>query len=235
MFNLNPKVEAVSIAGQHICYVVDDAVTDPGGMIEYARDHRGSFTAAPFNAYPGLEFHLPESLSALLDDFFRRHIRRRIGARRTLQMYSRLSMVTLQPNELAPIQWLCHRDRMGVLPEQCVAASVLYLFKDESLGGTSFFVPRRSADETETLMRLAAAGSPEAFATETGVTPGYLVDSNAHFERVCTVPARWNRMIFYDGSLFHTPDIRMPQKLVADPARGRLTLNGFFTCSRIAS
>ena len=235
LFNPSPKIEAISIAGSHVCHVIDDAVLEPERWVEYAQEHRGAFSMAPFNAYPGLEFHLPELMSARLDDFFRLHIRRLIGARRTLQMYSRLSLVTLAPHELAPIQWLCHRDRMGVPPAQCVAASVLYLFNDESLGGTSFFMPRRSAEETEDLMRRAAVTAPNAFAGETGIVPGYLVESNEFFERVCTVPPRWNRMIFYDGSLFHSPDIRSPHKLNADVIRGRLTLNGFFTCSRIAS
>ena len=204
-------------------------------MVEYATAHRESFAMAPFNAYPGIEFHLPAPLSAQLDDFFRLHIRRHLHGRRTLQMYSRLSLVTLAPEQLSPIQWLCHRDRMGVPANQCVAASVLYLFNDENLGGTSFYMPKRSVTETENLMRLAARASPESFAAETGIARGYLLDSNAHFERVCTVPARWNRMIFYDGSLFHSPDIRVPEKLSADALAGRLTLNGFYTCSRIAS
>jgi hypothetical protein len=235
VFNPHPKIDAVTIAGRHVCLVIDDALLEPERMVDYAVAHRDAFAMAPFNAYPGLEFHLPAALSRSLDDFFRQHIRRLIGARRTLQMYSRLSLVTLQPDQLTPIQWLCHRDRMGVPREQCVAASVLYLFKDESLGGTSFFMPKNSVEETEALMRRAAASAPDVFAAEAGVVPGYLVESNAHFERVCTVPPRWNRMIFYDGSFFHSPDIRAPQKLSADMEQGRLTMNGFFTCSRIAT
>ncbi len=235
MFNPSPKINAVSIDGEHACFVIDDALTEPTQLLGYALAHRADFSMAPFNAYPGLEFHLPGDMSALQDDFFRLHIRRLLGARRTLQMYSRLSLVTLPPEKLSPIQWLCHRDRMGVPSDQCVAASVLYLFKDEALGGTSFFKPRKSAATTEALMRLAADSAPESFAVKTGMSPGYLLDSNEYFERVCTVPARWNRMIFYNGSLFHSPDIRAPEKLSADPATGRLTLNGFFTCSRVAS
>ena len=235
VFNPHPKIDAVSIDGEHACWVIDDALTDPLQLIDYALAHRADFSMAPFNTYPGLEFHLPSEMSALQDDFFRAHIRRLLGARRTLQMYSRLSLVTLPPEKLSPIQWLCHRDRMGVPHDQCVAASVLYLFTDEDLGGTSFFKPRKPTEETEALMRLAADSSAEAFTAETGITRGYLLDSNEYFERVCTVPARWNRMIFYDGSLFHSPDIRAPEKLNEDFTKGRLTLNGFFTCRRAAS
>jgi hypothetical protein len=52
---------------------------------------------------------------------------------------------------------------------------------------------------------------------------------------VLAVPAKWNRLIFYDGDVFHTSDIREAGKLSDDPDSGRLTLNGFFTCSRRAS
>jgi hypothetical protein len=41
-------------------------------------------------------------------------------------------------------------------------------------------------------------------------------------------------LIFYDGMLFHAGDIRTPDRLSDDPAVGRLTLNGFFTCRKAA-
>lgn len=236
MFNPAPRVELLPIVDDQVCLVIDDALLEPERWVANAVARRADFAMAPFNAYPGLEFHLPSELSARLDDYFRLHARRRLGARRTLQMYSRLSLVTLAPQQLAPVQWLCHRDRFNVLPGQRALASVAYLFRDESLGGTSFFRPRRGAAETEALMRQAASAkdpaAAEGFSASTGVQRGYLTESNDWFEHVCTVPARWNRLIFYDGSLFHSPDIRAPGRLSDDPAAGRLTLNGFFTCSR---
>jgi hypothetical protein len=49
------------------------------------------------------------------------------------------------------------------------------------------------------------------------------------------VPAAFNRAVFYDGGHFHSSHITQPEKLGADPAHGRLTLNGFFICRRSAS
>jgi Family of unknown function (DUF6445) len=49
------------------------------------------------------------------------------------------------------------------------------------------------------------------------------------------VPAAFNRAVFYDGGQFHSSHITQPALLSADPARGRLTLNGFFICRRAAS
>ena len=52
---------------------------------------------------------------------------------------------------------------------------------------------------------------------------------NDYFECVATIAPRWNRMIFYDGSVLHSGDITAPELLSTLPSTGRLTLNGFFT------
>jgi hypothetical protein len=62
----------------------------------------------------------------------------------------------------------------------------------------------------------------------------YLQDPNAWFERIGRVDAAFNRMIFYDGRLFHSGEVAPPPARSGDPSTGRLTLNGFFTCSRPA-
>ena len=48
------------------------------------------------------------------------------------------------------------------------------------------------------------------------------------------MPAGWNRLILYDAGFFHSGDIGRPQALTSDPTTGRLTLNGFFSCTRRA-
>lgn len=232
MFNPRPEIRALPIGdGQH-CYVIDDALRDPEALVELAVRERHRFAQAPFNAYPGLELRMPDAFSAQLDDFFRLHVRARFGARRVRRMYSRLSLVTLAPSQLSPPQWQCHRDRLQRVPDECVAASVLYLFHDPALGGTSFYRPRLSERETEQLMYDAVVLDAPRFARERGLAPGYMVDGNAYFERVLTVEAAWNRLIFYDGAVFHSGHITAPERMRDDPRTGRLTLNGFFTCTR---
>ncbi|GAH33624.1 unnamed protein product, partial [marine sediment metagenome] len=54
------------------------------------------------------------------------------------------------------------------------------------------------------------------------------------FVHIGRVAAKWNRIVFYDGSMLHSGDIFAPDRLSADPLRGRLTLNGFFTSRRNA-
>ena len=58
-------------------------------------------------------------------------------------------------------------------------------------------------------------------------------EGNPWFERTAAVPARFNRLIVYRGDLFHSGDIARPDLLSADPALGRLTVNGFFTCRAV--
>lgn len=235
MFNPRPRIDAIAIADGHVCYVVDDALLEPQRWVDYAAERATEFERSPHNAYPGPELRMPDEISANLDAFFATHVRRLLHARRTLRMYSRLSLATASPETLNPRQWICHRDRMAVETGQCIAASVLYLFRNSTLGGTSFFIPRRPAHEIAVLVHESGTLPSADFARKYGLPPGYMTASNAWFEKVLTVPAQWNRLIFYDGSLFHCGDIASPDKLSDDPRTGRLTLNGFFTCRRNAS
>lgn len=235
MFNPHPRTTQVPIGDGNQCVVIDDFLSDPQALRALAIEHRDGFDAAPLNAFPGLELPMPDAFSGRLDEFFMQHVRRLLGARRTLEVHSRLSMVTLPGAQLQPMQRVCHRDRFAVPAGQMSAACVLYLFDQPALGGTSFFRPRQSIAATDALMReLSTMSSGEADAA-LGAEAGYLLASNAWFELVHTVPAAWNRAIFYDGSIFHSSHVSAPDKLDADPARGRLTLNGFFVCRRQAA
>lgn len=231
MFNPRPDIHVLPIDARHDCLVIDDALLEPERLVEYAAAHRHEFRAAAVNAYPGIELRMPDAFSTQLGEFFRQHARNRLGARRVQSVYSRLSMVTLAPEQLQPAQWFCHRDRL-VQPPQCSMASMLYLFRDESLGGTSFYRPRRSEPETLSLARDSSVLPAEQFQRKYGIQRGYMLESNAWFEHVLRVPARWNRLVFYNGDALHSGDIRAPQRLNDDPRSGRLSLNGFLVCTR---
>lgn len=232
MFNPHPRVQVVPITPRHACYVIDDALLEPERWVEYALAHRSEFLDKPGNAFPGPELSLEPAGVACFADFFARHARRPLGGRRTLRSLARLSLTTRSPDELRPWQWFCHVDRKGVPPGHMAAACVLYLFEDERLGGTSFYMPKRPAAQIAALMEASASMPPAQFSAQFGIAPGYMTASNAWFEQVCSIPPRWNRMIFYTGTVLHSGDIRHPELLTDDPRRGRLAINGFFTCSR---
>jgi hypothetical protein len=100
------------------------------------------------------------------------------------------------------------------------------------LGGTSFYAPKHPAPTILPLIQDSGTMDAAAFKARYGIDTGYMTASNAWFEKLLTVPARYNRIIFYEGTLFHSGEIAHPELLVRDPRQGRLSLNGFFTCKR---
>jgi len=235
VFRPHPRIERVALANGESCYVVDDALLEPERFVEWAAAHREEFRPVDFNAYPGTYRMMPAAIEQALQDFFNRNMRSCFDARRLQKVHCRLSMVTLPPSALRPYQWLCHTDRSGLDASQSIQATVLYLFKDPDLGGTSFYAPKLSHEETARLFADTTTLSNDEFAQRYGMEPGYMRESNACFERIGGVPARWNRLIFYDGSFLHSGDIPLPGRLTDDPSNGRLTFNGFFVSRRHAA
>ena len=234
-FNPRARLRAVDFGGGAHCLVLDDALLEPERPRDFAIAERGRFVPAPFNAYPGIELPMPTDFSAGIQDYFDREVRARLGGRRTLRMNTRLAMVTADPSALEPRQRICHRDSAWIDPAHTIAASVLYLFEDPALGGTAFFRPRREAAAIDRLVHDSSTMDSARFdAKYPEIARDYLQDSNDWFERIGRVDAAFNRMIFYDGRLFHSGEVGPPPARSGDPATGRLTLNGFFTCSRPA-
>jgi hypothetical protein len=127
---------------------------------------------------------------------------------------------------------MCHRDISALESHHSIQAAVLYLFNNTVLGGTSFYEAARPAGEMSSLFQDATMLPSAIFAQKYPEFSGYMHGSNRYFQCVGTVPAKWNRMIFYDGYLLHSGDILAPEKLNNDPLTGRLTLNAFFTSRR---
>jgi hypothetical protein len=232
LFNPRAEVGVVRFDERHFCLVVDDALLEPERHLHYAATQRQEFRPVDFNAYPGLYLQAPSALVRDFRDLFQWRLRRHFDARRSIDVRCRYSMVTLAPRTLRPLQWLCHRDDVRLPARLSMQASVLYLFRNPQLGGTSFFAPLRSAAETDALFQDAARLTPEAFAHKHGMAHGYMRESNGYFQLLGSIPARWNRLIVYDGGMLHTGDIGAPELLSDDPLSGRLTLNGFFTSTR---
>ena len=234
-FNPRPQVTQVLLETGQPVFVVDDVLDHPERLVALARAVPDEFVQVPGNAFPGQQLMMDDAFSAQLDAFFRLHIRSRLNSRRSLHMISRLSRVTMPPNQLDGRQRICHRDSAGVDPRNSISASVLYLFEDVSLGGTVFFAPRGSPQETQTLVHDASALDAAQFGSKYGWRAGYMTQSNMYFKVIGRVPAKPNRIIFYDGNIFHSSDISHPEKLNAPDSVGRLTVNGFFTCTRKAA
>lgn len=235
MFNPRPHLRHLAIADGETCVVVDDFLVDPQAMVAHAVAQRAHFAQGPNSHYPGPELALPPAIAQQLDQFFNQHVRSILGGRRTLAVTTRLSMVTSAPGQLKPTQRLCHRDAVGLAASEGAGAMVAYLFDDARLGGTSFYVPRRPLEEIAAVVRLAGEMDDASFDRLLGAPPAYPTASNSWFEHVLEVPAAWNRAIFYNGTVFHSGHIGAPERLIDDPARGRLTMNAFIRMRKTAT
>lgn len=231
MFNPAPVVQRIPLGDTVVC-IIDDALQDPERWVGLARLHAGSFVEAPDNAYPGIELPMPASIVAQCIAYFDKHLRHGFGLRRTLEGHAKLALATHPQERLRPFQVIPHVDSQRVETGQAAMAAVLYLFEDEALGGTSFYRPRVDAERLAGLFRDAARLDAESFCVLHGLPRAYPAASNAWFEHVLTVPPRFNRLIVYPGTVFHSSHLPKPSKLRPDPGAGRLTLNGFFTCKR---
>jgi hypothetical protein len=229
IFNPDPVIQTVVLSAHQNAYVIDDVLSNPEGWVAEAAARIGQFVESPGNAYPGIELPMPDAINQALIGFFSTYLLRRFGIRRITGSYSRLSMVTKSPDQLKPRQWICHRDGTSVPAGSRMLASVVYLVKDESLGGTSLYRPKRSDQETAALVRDASVLTSAAFTAKYAIPPGFMTEGNDWFERTVAIPARWNRMVIYDGMVFHSGDILRPGAMTSDPTTGRLSLNGFYT------
>jgi hypothetical protein len=233
-FNPAPRIEAVALDHGRQALVIDNALLNARDVVDLAVQYQHLFEPAAAYAYPGLELWVNEDVLARITDFFAQHIRSRLHARRSLQASARLSLVTQPPEALSPRQWFCHRDDAGVPDGEMVAASVLYLFEDAAHGGTSFYRPRLSDADTAQLVRDSLQLPGAEFTQRWGIAAGYQGGSNAAFECIASVSAAFNRLVFYDGATWHCSDNAGLPTHADDPARGRLTLNTFLRCSRVA-
>ena len=230
IFSDAATLSVVRSGTQPLCLVIDGVLRDPRTMREYA-DTKAEFSA-PNYPYPGLVAPVEPATEVALGAFFDRVVRDPLGARRRGETLIRLSRLETPVTSLLPMQWLCHRDRVAADPARTLfAASVLYLFDAPDLGGTDFYRSRLSTSETDQLIADSQRLDAGQFSARYGVPPGYMTPGRAesYFEHIAYVPAAWNRMICYDGGVFHSARVALTEDR---PTAGRITLNGFYTCTR---
>ena len=234
IFNPNAHIEVLPLFDGHHCIIIDDFLREPHSLVNFANKQRSHFRYDGDNYFPGLEMNMGREFALSLEQYFMLQMRRYFAARRQLGVACRISMTTLQAHELNALQRLCHRDADTFPPGVGIAAAVVYLFHNPDLGGTSFYRPKLSADTTRELLSNAQNATSEACTALLKTSPAYLHASNDYFELMQTVPAKWNRAIFYEGTIFHAAHITQPALLNSEPNTARLALNGFFKFKKMA-
>ena len=231
LVNPDAQVSFASIDENHRCAIVDNFLVEPGPVRDFALQIRNQFLM-PERSYPGLTVDVSAASMGDIYRFLRRRMSREFGfLRGDIEFSSMLAITSLQPQELSNLQRICHTDPRREAG-RVNYASVLYLFDDDDLGGTAFYRWKdRSLIEEATRLDLddpaKALGYLQEHSAYFRERPCYMSGSNDIAERLTTIPAKFNRLLFYSGDVPHSADIENPGLLSDDPGTGRLTLNSF--------
>lgn len=235
LLRINPsaKLRRERIAGNDFAVVLDDFLLNPDALVEYAATHRDEF-GSPNVGFPGVQIRANDDSMADIFRFVRSTLSREYGFMRgRIGIRSLLSLVTTPPAELSFMQRICHIDP-NMDDNRAKYAALVYLFQDPRLGGTSFY-RWRNEELVWQGVKLLRDDPPagEAFMREHFETfrgePKYMTGSNDVAELIHTVPARYNRFVFYSGDIPHSASIGSPERLNDYPRKGRLSLNLFFS------
>lgn len=228
--NPNAEVRLHEVADGRNCAIVDDVLEDPESLVDFAVQHAPQFgwMAMP----PGPRLMVDDNAVQDLQRFVRSKLSRHFPIHRTgIMVQACLSNITLAPEKLSRLQRLCHIDRRSS-PGRRNYAGLIYLFRDPELGGTAFYRWKKPEviRETERLL-LKDPDAAMAYLDQASEIfrepPRYMTASNDMAELLTVVPARFNRLIFYDGEAPHSGHIANPHLLTEDLSKGRLTLNFF--------
>lgn len=191
----------------------------------------------PERGYPGLLLDIKDDAMTDVYRYIRFEMSKHFAfLKGGMKLSTNLSMATMQPDQLSNLQRVCHVDPRNRV-DRFNYAALVYLFKNEELGGTGFYRGKdRALMEQATTAELEDPAKglvflQEHFATFRGPAC-YMTESNEIAELVASVPARFNRLIFYSGDLPHSASIASPELLSTDFSQGRLTLNCFANVRR---
>ncbi len=230
--NTNAKIRRQVISEDQYCVIVDDFLQHPHDLVEFAADHAGDFSMPKRGNYPGPIFRVDGDMMTDIYGFIRSRMTKHFPfLRGKMSLWTFLSMATVKPGELSYLQRMCHTDPTSAPNRTCYAA-LIYLFENESLGGTGFYrwkdpelvrrakaIERRSPGESLPFLQ-------EHFPTYRQPAC-YMTESNEIAELLRTIPARFNRLVFYSGIIPHSASITAPELLSNEFRDGRLTLNIF--------
>lgn len=219
----NVRVEEIGTERTKIVHITD-FFTHPEAVVAAACEH--SF--ARINPhYPGVRAPVEDALLQALCETVSAH--RSPGSEHPERAWNGAawySIVNCPPERLTPIQRLPHFDGF----DEAQVAVMIYLNRTEH-GGTAFFRHRSTGFERVTEARYAEYKQGlERDVARSGLPPAqYITDGAPHFEKIGESDATYNSLIIYPGTLLHSGVIKNDQPLETDPARSRLTINGFFS------
>lgn len=223
-----PDVRSVRV-GEHQVVFIDDFLQNPQALVDAAR--QAQFAPCPGaeqrRGYPGVRAPAPLAYTERLTELMDPLIRLNFGVPDEFELKKTpcaFSMTTVAPQDLGPLQRVPHFD--ASTPHYM--AVLLYLC-DERHGGTAFYRHRASGLQQITADNREAYGEHVyAEVDRHPPPPRYFGDSDDRFELLGMMPARFNRLVIYRGSLLHSAIVNPATALASDPGTGRLTVNTFY-------
>ncbi len=210
--------------------VVDNVLENPDALVDFAIQRASQFTMLP--GPPGPRLLLGEELLDDLHRLVRSKLARHFPIFRSgIKLRACLSNVTLAPAELTKLQRMCHIDRRQSLTGRTYAG-LIYLFRNPDLGGTGLYRWNKPnlIQEAEKLFEEDPEASMRYLNEETDYfnePPQYMTSSNDIADLLAVIPAKYNRLVFYNGEEPHSGHITHPELLTDDLSKGRLTFNFF--------
>lgn len=222
-----PDIRSLRI-GDALVIVIDDFLEDPAAMVDVAA--RSTFEPYPGTVeqkgYPGVRARAPADYSRNITELLDPLIKVNFGVPEALDAQKsacHFSLTTTPPEALGPLQRTPHFD--ASTPHHM--AALLYLCGEEH-GGTGFY--RHAATG---LQRITAANRErylDVYYEEINArrpAPRWFDRSDDRFTLLGVIPARFNRMVVYPGSVLHSACVDPVRSLRGDPRTGRLTVNTF--------
>jgi hypothetical protein len=211
--------------------VIDDVLQNAWRAVDIAA------AIAPFAperafAYPGLRHNLTPDHQAgaayvrALVEASGPSILAAYGAPSLNIVAASFSIVTQSPAELKSAQRLPHTDSYDAN-----FVALLHHLHNVPGTGTGFYRHRRTGFETVSEARREAleAGWAEDWAEYGEPKQAFFADSDPRYEKIFQVEGRFNRLVIYPGSLFHSGLIPPDFPFDPNPRSGRLTGNIFVT------
>lgn len=205
--------------------VVDNFVAHPRELVDYALTQHNVLPAG--GLYPGLRSPAPASYGRFLLDELAPGLSSCFGASvsHLAKAECYYSMVSTPPAQLSLLQRLPHFDR----PNPAELAIIHYLCTGKH-GGTSFYRHRSTGYEYITPDRQQPyQQSLKTDVLTHGQPVGYINGSTPLYERIASIPARFNRALIYRCSSLHSGDIPNLSAFDLDPLSGRFTIASFLS------
>lgn len=236
MFDLNPKLSvSVGRVGpeNEPVLIVEDVLRDPHALVEYAaREARFEPAWTDHGGYPGLRAPAPLNYVQTLARALAPTIEQAwsLSGVALARADCWLSLVTLPPERLTPLQRIPHIDTVDPL-----RFALLHYLCPPGSGGTAFYRHRATGLQTLAAEQEAAYLVTRDRELETlPPAPGYLVGDSSAYERTALVEDRFNRLVIYRSRHLHAGQIPEGFGFRADPREGRLTANVFLSFQPVA-